>query len=116
VEAAVKGVIILPLALGAHLEVSHGRPGAVVGDIFNYGKAGSAVSAVGEGVAIAPIIWREGFPEAILTGSDIWRDKLIFPFFGSAVANFKLFVLFVADWRAVRGYALNAGSGWGLLW
>jgi hypothetical protein len=97
------------------LEVPHGRPGAVVGDILNYGEAWSAVGAVGKGVTVAPIMRREDFPQAILTGSDIWRNKLIFAFFGDAVADFKSFVLFTGGWKVMYRYVFNTGSGWGLL-
>ena len=54
-EAAVKWVVIFSLAFGAHSEMTHGRPRAVIGYILDYGKAGSAVGTVGEGVTIAPV-------------------------------------------------------------
>ena len=54
-EASVQGIIILRLALRAHLEVAHGCPGAVIGHVFNDRKSGAAVRAVDERVAVAPI-------------------------------------------------------------
>jgi hypothetical protein len=54
-EAAVQGIIIFRLALGAHLEVAHGCFGAVIGHIFNYGKAWAAIGAVGKGIAVAAV-------------------------------------------------------------
>jgi len=54
-EAAIQGIIIFRLALGAHLEVAHGSFGAVIGHILNYGKAWATIGAVGKGVAVAAI-------------------------------------------------------------
>jgi len=54
-KATVQGIIIFRLALGTHLEIAHGCFGAVIGHIFNYGKAWTATGAVGKGIAVAAV-------------------------------------------------------------
>ena len=55
-KATIQGVIIFPLAFGAHLEAAHRGLRAVVWYILDDGKARPAVSAVSERIAIAPIL------------------------------------------------------------
>src|SRR5215208_612919 len=66
VEAAVRGVVVLVLALGAHLEACHRGHGPVVGYRAGYGEAWPAVRAVGERVAVAPVRGVEDLRQALL--------------------------------------------------
>ncbi|MBT9141339.1 MAG: hypothetical protein DDT30_01931 [Dehalococcoidia bacterium] len=113
-KAAVEGVIILPLALGAHPEVAHGRLGTVIRDVCDDGKAGAAVSAVGEGVAIAPIPRRKDLVDAIRAGGNVGRDQLILPGLCEAILNHKFGVAL----RGMNGgrdpFDAGHGGGFGL--
>ena len=71
VEAAVRGVIVLVPALGAHLEAGHRGRGPVVRNRAGYGEAGPTVGAVGERVAVAAVRWVEDLPQALLAGGDV---------------------------------------------
>ena len=108
-EAAVQGVVILMLALRTHGEVTHGGHGTVVRNIFNDGKAGTAVGAVGKGVAVAAVFRRHNFFKAGGAGGNIRRNELVFVRFRDAVADFKSLV--AVDWLAGGGDAFNAGDG-----
>ena len=75
VEAAVRGVVVLPPALGAHREAGHRGGGAVVGDLPRYGEAWAAVGAVGERVTVAAVLGIKDLSEAILAGGDVRGDE-----------------------------------------
>ena len=110
-EAAVEGIIIFRLALGAHLEIAHGGFGTVIGHILDYGKAGAAIGAVGEWIAVAAVFRIEQLAKASLAGSDIRRDKLVFPCLCLALPNFKVFI--TAWWVILNIYALDVSQWWG---
>jgi len=110
-ESTVPGIIIFGLALGAHLEVAHGRLGAVIGHIFNYGEPWSAIGAVGEGIAIAAIFGIQQLGKARMAGSDIRRNQLVFPFLSLALPNLKAFVTDRA--MILSSYVLDVGQRWG---
>ncbi len=65
VEAPVGGIVVLGLALGAHLEARHRRRGPVVRDREHDGVARPAVRAVGEGVAVAAVAGLVHFGQAV---------------------------------------------------
>jgi hypothetical protein len=73
VEAAVRGIVVLALAFGAHLEAGHRGRGAVIRNRAGYGEARAAVGAVGERVAVAAIRRVEDLPQAVFAGGDIRR-------------------------------------------
>ena len=56
-EPAVERVIVLALAIGAHGKGLHCRQRAVVRNVPDDGKARATIGAIGEGIAIAPVIW-----------------------------------------------------------
>ena len=89
VKAAVKRVVVLPLAVGAHHEAAHGGVGAVVGDILDDGESRAAVGAVGEGVAVAAVAWREQLREAGIAGGDVGRYQLVPALLGEAVPDLE---------------------------
>src|SRR3712207_9393290 len=53
VEAAVRRVVVLPMALGAHLEVRHRGSGPVIGYREGYSEPWTAIGAVGGRVSVA---------------------------------------------------------------
>jgi hypothetical protein len=89
VEAAIKWIVILRLASGAHLEVTHGCLGAVIGHVLDYGEARSAIGAVGKRVTIAAVTRIQQLTKASLTRGDIGGDELVFAFFSKAVTDLK---------------------------
>ena len=91
-KTAVQRVIIFPLAIGTHPELPHGGPGPIVGYVFDDGEAGPAVGAVGEGVAIAPVLRREDLFPAWEAGGNVRRDQLVFPLLSKAPADLKALV------------------------
>ncbi len=73
VEAAVGRILILAPAGLAHLERGHARVGAVVGDGADDREARSAVGAVDERVAEAPVLRIEKLAQAVVAGGDVGR-------------------------------------------
>ena len=108
-KTAVQGIVILPLAVGAHPELTHGGLRPVVGYVFDDGEAGSAVGAVGEGVTIAPVLRREDLVPAWEAGGDVRRDQLVFPLLGQAPADLKALVAPAGDRRGSD--CLDPGHG-----
>jgi len=92
-EAPIEGIIVFALAVRAHPEVTHGGFRTIVGDVLDDGKPGPTVGAVGEGIAIAPILEGEKLVPAILAGGDIGGDKLILALLGKAVPNHKVGII-----------------------
>ena len=71
VEAAVARVGVLAPARRAHLELAHGGARPVVGNVQNDGVARPAVSAIGEGIKIAPVGRVEQLAEAVAAGCQV---------------------------------------------
>ena len=69
------------------------------------GKAWAAIGAVGKGIAVAAVFRIQQLTKASLAGSDIWRDKLIFPFLYLAMPNFKVFI--TEGWVMLNSYVLD---------
>jgi hypothetical protein len=89
VEAAIERVVILSLALRAHDEALHRGVGAVVGQRFDDAEARAAIGAVGERVAVAPVVRVEDFGQAIGAGRNVREHESGFGAAGFARANFK---------------------------
>ena len=68
-----RGVVFLS-AVAAQGELGHARVGAVVGDRPKDGKSRTAVSAIGEGIAMAPVSRFRDFSETARAGRGIWND------------------------------------------
>ncbi len=77
VEAPVERVLVLPPAGGAKREVTHGGALAVVGQVLDDREPRTAVGAVGERVAVTPVVRVEELPAAVGAGRDVRRDQLI---------------------------------------
>src|SRR5215212_5933434 len=75
VEAAVGGIFVLAAAIGAHLEARHRCCGPVVRERAGDGEARTAVRAVGERVAVAPVRGVQKLSQAIFARSDVRRDE-----------------------------------------
>jgi hypothetical protein len=114
-EAAVQRIVIFRLALGTHLEIAHRGLRAVIGHAFNYGKAWTAIGAVGEGITVAAIFRIQQLIKASLAGSDIWRNELVFPSLSLALPNLEVLVTdramildsYVFDVSQRRGFGLE---------
>jgi len=76
VEAAIRRIIVLRLASGAHAEGGHRRLGPIVGDIADDGEARAAVRAVDEGIAVASVARVKKLSQAIVADGDVGRDGL----------------------------------------
>jgi len=72
-KPAVQWIVVFLLTLGAHLELTHGGIGAVIGDILDNGEPGATVGAVSKGIAVAAVGSGENITETILTGGNIGR-------------------------------------------
>jgi hypothetical protein len=106
-EATVQGVVVFGLASGAHLEIAHGRLGAIVRHILNYGEAWATIGAVSEGVTMTAVIGTQKFTQARLAGGNVRRDELVFSFLSNTMADFKAFI---ANGRVIAsGYIFNTG-------
>jgi hypothetical protein len=71
VEAAVGRVLVLLAAVVAHGEHGHGGGSPVVGDREDDRVAGTAVRAVDERVAVAPVGGVEELEQAVVAGGDV---------------------------------------------
>jgi hypothetical protein len=74
-ETPIGGVMEFARAIAAHLKMAHGRALAIVGNILDDGKSGTAIGAVDERIAIAPIRRIEKLFETIVTGRRVRRDQ-----------------------------------------
>ena len=100
-ETPIQRIGVFFLTIGTHGKRSHGGFGAIVGDVFDDGKARSAVGAVDEGIAVATVGWVEEFAQAIGADADIRRDGL-----ESALYRFRMED--VKGTEAVRGLERSA--------
>ena len=89
VISPVRHIVVFALAIGAHDETTHGGLGAVVGDVLDDGEARPAVGAVGEGVSVASVRWRQEFAPAVIAGGDVGGDQLVFALLGQTVSYNK---------------------------
>jgi hypothetical protein len=89
VKTAVHRVIVLTLALRAHLEAAHGGLGTIIRDVLDDGEARTAVGAIGKRITVTPVAWSQNLTQTGLAGSDVRRDKLILALLGDAVFNLK---------------------------
>ena len=116
-ETPVEGIIVLTLALRAHLEISHGRPGTVIRDALDDRETGATVGAVSERIAVTPVGGIEQLPPALGAGRDVRRDERIVAFRKPAVANLKsltaldrnIFHIHPLDARQRRGLETQIG-------
>ena len=76
-EAPVERVVVLGLALNAHPEARHGRLGAVVGNAHDDREARTAVGAVDERVAVAPVGRVEELRETRVAGRHVGGDQRV---------------------------------------
>ena len=74
-EAAVSWVCVLRCAGSAHGKARHGGGGAIVGDVLNDGVARAAVGAVGERVAVAPVVGVAEVAPAGVAGACVGRNQ-----------------------------------------
>jgi len=74
-EAAIAGILVFPLALGTKGKLGQGGAGAIVGQIVDNAVAGSAVGAVGEGIAVAAVVGIPQILETRATGGQVRQDK-----------------------------------------
>jgi hypothetical protein len=74
VEAPVRRIVVLRLAIGAHHKGCHRRLGPVVGDILDDGEPRTTVGAVNEGVTITPVVRVEKLAQAIVADGHVGRD------------------------------------------
>lgn len=74
VEAPVKRVKILFLALGAHIEKTHCGSFAVVGDLLDNGVAGAAFGAVDKWIKKAPVPRIKKLLAAFSADGEVWQD------------------------------------------
>jgi len=88
-KAAIGAVVIFSLAIRAHHEIAHGGSGTVVGDVLDDGESGAAVGAVGEGIAIAPILLVKDLLLTFMAGGNVGGDKLIFPGYNFTLADLE---------------------------
>lgn len=89
VKTPVSRGLVLSLAVGAHLERGHSGIRAVVGQALDYAVARAAVSAIDEGVAIAPVGRVEHFAETFRADRDVGQDNGGFAPAFSRFADFK---------------------------
>src|SRR5262249_40365340 len=70
-KTAIARVVIFSRAIPAHFEPGHCGERAVVGNIANDGKSGTAVGAVNKGIEITAVRRIEHLPETVHTRRDI---------------------------------------------
>ena len=92
VKAAIEGIIVLALAVGAHAKVAHGRPRTVIGHVLDDRESRPAISAVGKGIAIAPVCGIADLALAVGAGGDIGRDQLVGASLRPAVPDLKALI------------------------
>ena len=74
VKAAIHGIMVLGLTLGAHLKRRHGGQRSIIGAILNDGEAGAAVGTVGEGVAVSTVLRVVNFANTGGAGGGVGGD------------------------------------------
>ncbi len=89
VEAAVKWVVILRLALRAHGEALHRGVCAVVGEGFDDAEARAAIRAVRERVTVTAIARIENLAQAVRAGRDVREHQRSPDAAGFARADFE---------------------------
>src|SRR3954447_1569985 len=95
VEAAIRGILVLAVAVGAHLERRHGRAFAVVRQRADDREARPALGAVDERIAVAPVAGVEQLAHALVAGGDISRPERLALAAGARVDP----ELALAQWR-----------------
>ena len=89
-ETPIQRIVILALTQLAHMEFAHSRVAAVIWYIIDDGETRTAVGAIGERVAVTPIIRIKYLAAAIVTRGDIRRDQLILACLAQTFADFEL--------------------------
>ena len=74
-KAPVLGIFVLPAAGRTHVEDCHGGLGPVVRYPPDQGKAGTAIGAVGEGIAKPPVLGVADFTGAIIAKAHVRRNN-----------------------------------------
>jgi hypothetical protein len=77
-KAAVDGILVLFTALVTHPEEPHGRVRAVVRQLLDDAEARTAIGAIGEGIAVAPVEGIHHLGQAIVTGGDVGENQRCF--------------------------------------
>src|SRR3989338_7552952 len=75
VKSPVSGILVFPLARGAHDESLHRRVRPVIGNAQNDAVPWSAVRAVRERIPEPPIRRIEQFSDALRAGRDVRQDR-----------------------------------------
>ncbi len=75
VEAPVVGIVVFGLAARAHPERAHRRVGPVIGQALQDRIPGTALGAVDEGVAMAPVLRIAQLPPAIRAQRQVGRQR-----------------------------------------
>ena len=88
VKAPVERVVVLGLAGRAHPERGHGGQGAVIRNIGDDGKPGSAVGTVDERIAVTPVGRIEELPPAVVADGDVRGDEDV-PLLGPAFPDLE---------------------------
>jgi hypothetical protein len=109
-KTPVEWIPILGLTLRTHGKLCHGSLGPVIGHILNDGKTRSAIGAVYEGIAIAPVTRIKDFPAAVAAYGDIRGYHNLTGFLLDTLQNYeirkilyrKLFFLAAPDYRQRR--------------
>ena len=94
VVAAVFDIVVLPVAVRAHGKAPHGGQGPVIGHVFDNGKAGAAVGAVDERIAVAPVLRVQQLPQAVRAETDVRGDERVALRLHAAVENAEVRVSF----------------------
>jgi len=75
VETAVEWIVVFGLAMRTHREGFHRCVGAVVGNGFDDAEAGSAMGAIGEGIAEPAVCRVVDFAEALRAGGNVRNNE-----------------------------------------
>ena len=74
-KAAIGRVMEFARAIAAHLKMSHSRALAIVGNVLDDGKSGTAIRAVDKRITVAAVAGIEEFFKTVLAGAHVRRSK-----------------------------------------
>jgi hypothetical protein len=74
-KAPIDWVMEFARAIGAHFKNRHGRALAIIGNIFDDSKSGTAIGAVNKRITVAAVAGIEEFFKTVLAGAHVRRSK-----------------------------------------
>ncbi len=92
-KTPVERITVFSRTLRTHRKTGHGRFGPVIGHILYYSETRSAIGAVYERIAVAPVTRIKDLPPAVVTYSDIRGYHYLMAFLLDTVQNLEIRII-----------------------